>query len=103
MGKPKNLLDDLGELAETVRLDATVTVVDALNFEASLADYAIGADQVAAADFLLLNKSDLVDEARLMQVKRQLGRLNANAPVCVTRRGDVNPALLFDGEKGSGS
>jgi G3E family GTPase len=103
LANPKNLLDDLGELAETVRLDATVTVVDALNFEASLADYAIAADQVAAADVLLLSKSDLVDEARLMQVKRQLGRLNANAPVCVTLRGDVNPALLFDGEEGSSS
>jgi G3E family GTPase len=96
LANPKNLLDDLGELAETVRLDATVTVVDALNFESTLANYAIAADQVAAADVLLLNKSDLVDEARLEQVKRQLGRLNANAPICVTRRGDVNPALIFD-------
>jgi G3E family GTPase len=103
LANPKNLLDDLGELAEMIRFDATVTVVDALNFESSLADYAIAADQVAAADVLLLNKSDLVDEARLEQVKRQLGRLKANAPVCVTRWGDVNPALIFDVEDGSGS
>lgn len=81
-------------------MDATVTVVDALNFESSLADYAIAADQVAAADVLLLNKSDPVDEARLEQVKRQLGRLKANAPVCVTRCGiswfpDLVPFVVF--------
>ncbi len=103
LANPKNLLDDMGELAEMIRFDATVTVVDALNFEPSLADYAIAADQVAAADVLLLNKSDLVGEAQLEEVRRQLGRLNPNAPVCVTRQGDVNPAMIFDAEVGSGS
>jgi G3E family GTPase len=103
MANPKNVLDDIHELSEMIRLDATVTVVDALNFQASLDGYAIAAEQVAAADVLLLNKSDLVGEAQLEAVRRQLGTLNPNAPLCVTRRGDVNPAMIFDGEAGPSS
>jgi CobW/HypB/UreG, nucleotide-binding domain len=38
LANPKNLLDELGELEEWVRLDSTVTVVDALNVETSLED-----------------------------------------------------------------
>jgi G3E family GTPase len=100
LANPKNLLDDLGELEELVRRDATVTVVDALNFPSSLADCAIAADQVAAANVLLLNKCDLVGAAQLEAVKRQLAALNAAAPVCLTRGGNVHPALIFDAESG---
>jgi len=39
LANPKNLFDELEELAEWVRFDATVTVVDALNFNASLEGY----------------------------------------------------------------
>lgn len=102
LANPRNILDDLGELADMVRLDATVTVVDALNFQSSLADYAVAADQIDAADVLLLNKSDLVDAVQLEEARRRLQRLNPHAPVCVTRSGDANPALIFDAEDDSG-
>lgn len=99
LANPKNLLDELQELTEMVRFDVTVTVVDALNFQHSFKDYAIAADQVAAADVILLNKSDLADDEQLKALRRHLGRLNENAPICVTRWGDVHPALIFDGEE----
>jgi len=95
LANPKNMLDELEELAEWVRFDTTVTMVDALNFDASLKDYRIVADQVAAADVLILNKSDLVDEMRLRDLRRRLRQLNPNAPVVVSCRGDVNPSLIF--------
>ncbi|HVO83294.1 MAG TPA: GTP-binding protein [Syntrophobacteria bacterium] len=96
LANPKNLLDELGELDEWVRLDSTVTVVDALNFETSLEDYAIAADQITAADVLILNKSDLVGEERLPDLRHRLQQLNSHAPIVVSCRGDVNPATIFD-------
>jgi len=96
LANPKNLLDELRELEEWVRLDSTVTVVDALNLETSLEEYAIAADQITAADVLILNKSDLVGEARLQDLRHRLQHLNPNAPVVVSSRGDVNPAMIFD-------
>ncbi len=96
LANPRNLLAELGELSELVRFDITVTIVDALNFEHSLGESAIVTDQIAAADLLILNKHDLVDETRLREVRRQLARLNANAPVVVASHGDINPALIFD-------
>jgi len=96
LANPLNLLEELGELADLVRFDITVTVVDALNVESSLADCAIVADQIAAADLLLLNKVDLVDNTRLRTVRQRLAALNARAPIVAVRHGDANPALLFD-------
>ena len=96
LANPKNLLDELGELDEWVRFDSTVTVVDALNFETNVEDYVIATDQITAADLLLLNKSDLVGEARLRALHQRLRQLNPHAPVVMSRRGDVNPAMIFE-------
>jgi G3E family GTPase len=96
VSNPKNLLDEIGELTEMVRFDCTATVVDALNFETSIAEYGITAEQIHAADLLILNKRDLVDDSRLQEVRRRLKDLNPNAPIFPTTRGDLNPALIFD-------
>src|ERR1700761_1009384 len=50
------------------RLDAIVTVVDAKNLPARLADSAEAAAQIAFADVILLNKIDLVNTAELVAV-----------------------------------
>jgi G3E family GTPase len=102
LANPKNLVDELEELKEWVRFDSTVAVVDALNFETSLEDYAIAADQITAADVLILNKSDLVDEPRLQDLHHRLQQLNPRAPIVVSCRGDVNPAMIFEADLGSG-
>jgi G3E family GTPase len=92
------LLDELGELAEWIRFDATVTVVDALNCDVSLKDYAIATDQITAADVLILNKSDLVDKRQLRDLRQRLQQLNPHAPMVVSCWGDVNPAMIFEVE-----
>jgi G3E family GTPase len=102
LANPKNLMEELEELKEWVRFDSTVTVVDAPNFETSLQDYAIAVDQITAADVLILNKSDLVDEARLDDLRHRLRQLNRGAPLVVSCEGDVNPAMIFETDPGSG-
>jgi G3E family GTPase len=95
---PLNLLDEIRDLEGLVRFDCTVTVVDALNLDFTLSRFAIAADQIRAADVLLLNKSDLVSEACLEEARKQLRGINPRAVVFTTTRGDLNPAFILDME-----
>jgi G3E family GTPase len=53
------------DLRDLTRLDSIVTVVDAENFSIDLFNSQAAENQIAYADIILLNKSDLVDEADL--------------------------------------
>jgi G3E family GTPase len=99
LANPLNLIDEIAGLEDTVRFDCTVTVVDALNFDEALADYHIALDQIRAADVLILNKCDLVDDSRLQILQHRLCELKPNAPVITATRGDVIPALILDVEE----
>jgi G3E family GTPase len=101
LANPLNLLDEMGDLEDTVRFDCTVTVVDALNFDEALADYRIALDQIQAADVLILNKCDLVSDSRLHSLRLRLHELKPNAPVLEATQADVNPALILDAEEGA--
>nr|MCU0586281.1 GTP-binding protein [Desulfobacterales bacterium] len=58
LANPLNLVDEMAAISEMVRLDATVTLVDAANFETALAGSPIAADQIRAADVIVVNKRD---------------------------------------------
>jgi G3E family GTPase len=96
LANPLNLIDAMAELSELVRLDATVTLVDAVNLEAALASSPIAADQIRAADVIVLNKCDLVDERTLNAVQVRVQAINPGAPLFGTVNGDLNPAFVFD-------
>jgi G3E family GTPase len=98
LANPLNLLEDITELGEVLRFDSTVTLVDALNLDAALADSPIAADQIRAADVIVLNKCDLVDDARLEAVRRRVQEINPRAPQFCTTQGDLNPGLIFDAD-----
>src|SRR3989442_7396526 len=61
-------------------LDAVITVVDAANFERHLAESEVTRAQIEVADFVVVNKLDLVDAAAIRRVERRLARLNPRAP-----------------------
>jgi G3E family GTPase len=96
LANPLNLLNEMAELDELVRFDATVTLVDSLNLDAALAGGPIAADQIRAADVIVLNKRDLVDDARMETVRRRVREINSRAPLFGTAHGNLNPALVFD-------
>ena len=54
------------------RLDAVVTVVDAKHLAARLDDSSEAKEQIAFADVILLNKTDLVTEAEKAEVERKI-------------------------------
>src|ERR1700742_3959802 len=63
------------------RLDAIVTVVDAKHLPARLADSHEAADQIAFADVIVLNKTDLVTPEELEAVEAQIRKINKFARI----------------------
>lgn len=76
-------------------LDAIITVVDAANVARALAESAVADAQIAAADFLVVNKIDLVTPEEVTRVQRRLARLNARALQLETIRGAIDADVLF--------
>ncbi len=78
------------------RLDAIVTVVDAKNLPARLADSHEAADQIAFADVIVLNKTDLASAEELAEVERRVREINPFATIHRATRGDVPVTALLD-------
>ncbi len=72
------------------RLDAIVTVVDAKNLPARLADSTEAAAQLAFADVIVLNKTDLVSPAELEAVEADIRKINRFAKIHRTQRSAVD-------------
>ncbi|MFT8336545.1 CobW family GTP-binding protein [Acetobacter orientalis] len=78
------------------RLDAVVTVVDALNIEQTIKESPEANQQIAFADVMILNKTDLVDAAKLQQVEATLRAINAFAPIHHAQKGNVKLTDVMD-------
>ena len=72
------------------RLDAIVTVVDAKHLLARLEDSHEAEDQVAFADVIVLNKTDLVTPEELDAVEARIRTINRFARIHRTTRSQVN-------------
>jgi G3E family GTPase len=70
-------------------LDSVTTVVDARHVLASLDDSREAREQVAFADQIVLNKTDLASDAELAAIETRLRRMNPLAPIHRAQRGDV--------------
>lgn len=95
LANPYNLLDEISEVNELVRFDSITTMVDGLNIEQSLKAYDVAREQIKAADILLLNKKDLLNEIQLQEINQKLKEINPAAPILSTLQGDINPALIY--------
>jgi G3E family GTPase len=92
-------LADPGPVAQTffvdedvkakTRLDSVTALVDAKHVMARLDDSKEAREQVAFADRIILNKTDLVTEAELVEVERRLRKLNPLAPITRAERANV--------------
>ncbi len=70
-------------------LDSVTTVVDAKHLPLRLKDSKEAAEQIAFADQIILNKTDLVTEAELAEVERAIRTLNPLAPIRRAERSNV--------------
>ena len=92
-------LADPGPVAQTffvdedvkarTQLDSVTTVVDARHIELRLDDSREAREQIAFADQIVLNKTDLVSEADLARVEARIRRLNPLAPIHRAERSNV--------------
>ncbi|NEH57688.1 GTP-binding protein [Rhizobium leguminosarum] len=83
------ILDEV--LSARLELDAIVTVVDARYISRQLSQEE-AVEQISFADVLLLNKIDLEDEYRLIEIERDLTRRNPLARIIRTSSCDVELA-----------
>jgi G3E family GTPase len=84
------------DVRERTQLDAVVTVVDALNLPARLADSHEAADQIAFADVILLNKIALVSATQLAAVETRIRGMNPYANIIHTNHCEVPLQALLD-------
>lgn len=84
------------ELKERYRLDAVITVVDARHAGPHLNDSPEARRQVAFADVVLLNKTDLVGPEALEALERRLRSLNPLARLYRTVRAGIDPARILN-------
>ncbi len=78
------------------RLDAVVTVVDAKHLPQRLADSREAADQIAFADVIVLNKTDLVSAEELAEVEKRIRDINPFATIHPAVRGNVAVTSLLE-------
>ena len=87
------------EVARRTRLDSVTALVDAKYLPARLADTKEAAEQIAFADQIILNKTDLVTPAELAQVEAAVRKINPLAPIHHAQRANV-PLSAVLGRRG---
>jgi G3E family GTPase len=98
-------LADPGPVAQTffvdddvrarTELDSVTTVVDALHLPLRLGDSREAVEQIAFADQIILNKTDLVTEAQLRDIEARIRRLNPLAPIHRAQRSNVPLEMIL--------
>jgi len=78
------------------RFDGLVTLVDVVNFPIMVQTQKEIVKQIAIADKLFLTKSDLIDSAELMTIKKQIRELNNSAQMIVVTQGKISPLELMN-------
>jgi G3E family GTPase len=83
------------ELRDMTRLDSIVTVVDSENFSLDLFNSQAAYSQITYGDIILLNKSDLVDEAKLANLEDRIREMKDGARILRTVKGEVPLGVLL--------
>ena len=77
-------------------LAGVVTVVDAKYIAVRLEESAEACEQIAFADLIVLNKTDLSTPEKLDETEQQIGRLNKIAKIHRTKNSEMDLSTIFD-------
>lgn len=83
------------ELRDLTRLDSIVTMVDAANYSLDLFTSQAAQSQIAYGDVILLNKTDLVEEAELKRLEAKLREVKEGARILRTQRSQIPLPLIL--------
>jgi G3E family GTPase len=78
------------------QLNGVVTVVDAKHIFQQLGASPEAKEQIAFADMVLLNKTDLINPEDLPELEYKIRNLNGAARICQTRNSDVDIGTVLD-------
>ncbi|WP_026614206.1 CobW family GTP-binding protein [Ensifer aridi] len=84
------------DVRSKTRLDSIITVVDAKHLLGEIDQAHEAQEQLAFADTIILNKTDLVSAASLQAVEDRIRRINPTASILRTQRCDLDIASLLD-------
>ena len=74
------------DVADRTKLDAIVTVADAVHLSSQIGEHHEAEEQIAFADVVLLNKIDLVKDKEIDIVKDRIRKINPYAKIIKTNR-----------------
>lgn len=84
------------QIAKFATVDSMATILDATKYEAAHKVFgSFFPDQIASAPLVLINKSDLVDDAAIARARRFVKDLNPDGRIHVTTYCDIDPMLIF--------
>jgi len=87
---------NIPQLQQYVRLDAIITVVDAEQIQKQLEESGTAREQISMADYLLINKTDLVTPEHLEKIETVCRDLNPHAQQFRTNHSQVGLKALLD-------
>ena len=83
------------ELRDLTRLDSIITLVDAENYSLDLFNSEAAHNQILYGDIILLNKTDLVDEADLDSLEVKIRDVKEGARILRTKQSNVPLPLIL--------
>ncbi len=83
------------ELRDLTRLDSIITLVDAANFSLDLFNSEAAQSQITYGDIILLNKTDLVDEADVDLLEVRLREMKEGARIIRTSKSVVSLPMIL--------
>ena len=83
------------ELRDMTRLDSIITMVDCSNFSLDLFNSEAALSQIQYGDVIVLNKTDLVDEADVDALEVRVRDLKNDARILRTRKSQVSLPLIL--------
>lgn len=98
VGDPSNVDEILSVVKETkgVTYDfsGVLCLVDAVNFLDQLAAEETVARQIKHCHLAVISKTDLVDDARILEIKKKIREINPLCLIEVTEHGNLNPDFM---------
>lgn len=83
------------ELRDMTRLDSIVTLVDCANFSLDLFNSQAANSQIVYGDIIVLNKTDLVDEAEVDLLEVRIRDMKKDARILRTKNSQVSLPLIL--------
>ncbi len=83
------------EIKGATKIDSFVALADAVNLEQNLDQSHEAVEQIAFADIVLINKTDLVTAEQLTEVERRIRTLNPLAKIFHTQHADIDLDRVF--------